>query len=340
MTGPAAAGEVTGPGVRGFHRNAGGVAFFDKPTDADLRAAVADRDGVTWIDLTVNRAEDARILAEVMHFHPLTIEDVVSDRHRPAKIDEHGEYIFVVVQAITAYTPGEELEAIEVDFYLGANYVVSCHRERVPAIDDFLERLRQDSALAKHSPDWIMHTLMDGIVDEFLPIVDAIDETIDLLESRVLEHADKEILQQILVVKRNSLRLRRVTTPQREILSRLSRGEFTSLVGRDTAIYFRDVYDHLIRIEYLVEALRDLADGALQTYLSVVSNRLNEIMKALTVGATIFLPLTLISGVYGMNFTHNQFPSFTSEWGFMFVVASMVVIAVALLAYFRIRRWI
>jgi magnesium transporter len=328
------------PHIRGFHRGGEGVSFFDGPTDQQIRSALEFPEGVTWIDLTIATEADARILAEVMHFHPLTIEDVISDRHRPAKVDDHGDYIFIVVQAITDYTPGEEVQPVEVDFYLGGNFVVSCHREPVPAIDDFLIRAGQDPALAGHTPDWILHALLDAMVDELLPTVDAIDETIDLLESQVLEHADKAQLQDILMVKRNSLRLRRVTTPQREILNRLSRGEFATLINPDSAIYFRDVYDHLIRIEYLVEALRDLADGALQTYLSVVSNRLNEIMKALTVGATIFLPLTLVSGIYGMNFTHNQFPSFTSEWGFLVVVASMVIIATGLLIFFRMRRWI
>ena len=171
-------------------------------------------------------------------------------------------------------------------------------------------------------------------------IVDALDETIDGLEERVLQRADGGIPQQIMMVRRNLLRVRRATLPQREIMNRLSRGEFPKLIRQEAAIYFRDIYDHLVRVEYLVESLRDLADGALNTYLSVVSNRLNEVMKVLTAAATVFLPLTLISGVYGMNFSHNQFPGFEEPWGFPVVAGTMVAIAVALLGYFRYRRWI
>ena len=123
-------------------------------------------------------------------------------------------------------------------------------------------------------------------------------------------------------------------------MSRLSRGEFPHLVGGDSAIYFRDVYDHLVRVEYLIESLRDLADGALQIYLSAVSNRLNEVMKVLTAAATIFLPLTLISGIYGMNFAENQFPGFKEPWGFAAVVGGMIAVSIAILAYFRLRRWV
>jgi magnesium transporter len=156
----------------------------------------------------------------------------------------------------------------------------------------------------------------------------------------VLKDGDRHILEQILIVKRSTLRLRRATSPQREILNRLARGEFPDLIAADCAIYYRDVYDHLVRVDYLVEAVRDLADGALQTYLSVVSNRLNEVMKVLTAAATLFLPLTVITGLYGMNFEDNQFPSFGASWGFGAVVAAMLLNSIVMLLYFRYRRWI
>jgi magnesium transporter len=182
--------------------------------------------------------------------------------------------------------------------------------------------------------------MLDSMIDEYLPIVDAVDDAIDLLEEQVLSRPQTHMLQKIMLVKRNALRLRRATTPLRDNMNRLARGEFPHLVSAEAAFYFRDVYDHLVRIEYLVEALRDLADGALQTYLSVVSNRLNEVMKILTVA---FVPLTigtLISGVYGMNLTNGFWPPSDSGWGFGAVVATIIVLAVLVLAYFRSRRWI
>jgi magnesium transporter len=210
----------------------------------------------------------------------------------------------------------------------------------VPSIDRFLNRDERCQQLMQRSADWVLHGLLDSLVDDYLPIVDALDETIDRLEAEVLAHAEQRLLQEILLAKRNSLRLRRATTPQRDIMTRLARNEFPKLIRPETSIYFRDIYDHLVRIEYLIEAVRDLSDSALQTYLSVVSNRLNEIMKVLTAGGAIFFPLTLISGIYGMNFTENQLPSFDWEWGFPFVTLMMILVALGLLYYFRRRGWI
>ena len=325
--------------LAGLYRSADGAIV--QVSDASLLpTAMADEKGLLWIDLLIRSDADAAVLEDVFHFHPLTIEDSTSHRVDPAKVDDHGDYLFIVVQALTDYTPDLELEAVEVDFYLGRNYVVSCHREPVPAIEHFMERCRRDNYILSHSADWLLHGLLDALVDEFLPIVDAVDDTIDRLEELVLHRPDTKLLGQIMMVKRNALRLRRATTPQRDIMNRLSRGEYPKLIGEETAIYYRDVYDHLVRIEYLVEALRDLADGALQTYLSVVSNRLNEVMKILTV---VFVPLTigtLISGIYGMNLTAGFWPPQDSDWGFAAVLAAIAVVALAAVAYFRYRRWI
>lgn len=323
----------------GWYRKDGRVAHLPNDEDA-IRAAIADPNGVLWIDLLITGEGDAHLLKDVFDFHPLTIEDSVSVRVDPAKIDAYRDYIFIVVQAMCEYHPNEELEPIEVDFYLGPNYVVSTHREPVPAIYHYLERFERCEHLMERSADWVLHGLLDALVDDYIPVVDAVDETIDRVETEVLEHASPHLLQQILIAKRNSLRLRRATAPQRDIMNRLSRGEFPELVHPETSIYFRDIYDHLVRVEYLVEAVRDLSDGALQTYLSVVSNRMNEVMKVLTAAATVFLPLTVITGVYGMNFDENQFPSFGFEWGFAIVIAFMFVNSLVMLAYFRYRRWI
>jgi len=322
-----------------FYRTGDG-ALVETADPAEFRRALEDPQALLWLDLFTRSEEDAAVLREVFHFHPLTIEDCLSPRLDPAKIDDHGEYLFVVVQALTTYHPDQELDAIEVDFYLGPNYVVSCHREPVPAIEQYRERCRRDDYILTHTADWLLHGLLDALVDEYLPIVDAVDDTIDRIEEKVLHRPETRLLQQIMMVKRNSLRLRRATTPQRDIMNRLSRGEYPKLIREETAIYYRDVYDHLVRIEYLVEALRDLADGALNTYLSVVSNRLNEVMKILTVA---FVPLTigtLMSGIYGMNLTSGFWPPADSGWGFGAVVGTMVFVALLALAYFRYRDWI
>jgi magnesium transporter len=325
--------------IRSLHRAADGTLTEGEGREF-VEQALAQPDGLLWVDFYIVSEADGKFLSEVFQFHPLTIEDCVSTVVDPAKVDDYGNYLFIVVQALSEYVPGHELKAVEVDFYLAPNYVVSCHRESVPAIERYMQRCIRDEHLLSRGADWLLHGLLDSLVDEFLPIVDAVDDTIDSVEEKVLDHPDTNDLRQIMTVKRNALRLRRATTPQRDIMNRLSRGEFPKLVRGETSIYFRDIYDHLVRIEYLVEALRDLADGALQTYLSVVSNRLNEVMKVLTAAAAIFIPLTLISGIYGMNFEDNQFPSFTAPWGFGATVGAMLVIAVSMLVYFRWRKWI
>lgn len=330
---------TTGTHITAFCR-AGNGALIQTSDPEAIRKALIEESGLVWVDLLIGPEDGAPLLSEIFRFHPLTIEDCVSPRLDPAKIDDHGGYIFIVVQALEAYVPDQELHAIEVDFYLGPNYVVSCHRQPVPAISQFQKRCARDDFILSHTADWLLHGLLDSLVDEFLPIVDAVDDTIDRLEELVLHRPDSKLLGQIMIVKRNALRLRRATTPQRDIMNRLSRGEYSKLISEGAAIYYRDVYDHLVRIEYLVEALRDLADGALQTYLSVISNRLNEVMKVLTVAVVPVTIGTLISGLYGMNLTAGFWPPSDSEWGFGAVAASMVAIAILALAYFRYRNWI
>jgi magnesium transporter len=308
--------------------------------DGVLREALADKEGLVWLDLTVQSEEDASVLRDVFAFHELTIEDCVSPRVDPARIDDYGDYLFLIVQAITGYEPDKELNPVEVDFYLGRNYVVSCHREPIPAIEQFRERCQRDERSLRRTPDWVLHGIVDAVVDEYLPIVDAVDETVDRLEEETLERPNAQLMRQIMLAKRNALRIRRATVPQRDIIQRLSRGEFADFIRPETALYYRDVFDHLVRIEYLIDAVRDLADGALNSYLSVVSNRLNEIVKVLTAAAAILLPLTLIAGIYGMNFEENQLPGFDDQWGFAAVIGFMIALAAGLLALFRWRNWI
>jgi magnesium transporter len=306
-----------------------------------VREALADRNALVWVDLTIESDQDAGILRDVFGFHELTIEDCVSPRIDPAKIDDYGDYIFVIVQAVTRYRFGEEIEPVEVDFYLGENYVVSCRRESVPAIDQYRQRCLRDESLLAQPADRLLHGLLDSIVDEYLPIVDKVDDDIDSLEGLILRKPETSLLQHIMTIKRNALRLRRATIPQRDIMNRLSRNEFPQLVRPEMAMYYRDIYDHLVRIEYLVEALRDLADGALNTYLSVVSNRLNEVMKVLTAATVIFLPGALIAGVYGTNFPEKHvWPPYSSTWGFAAVVAVIVGVIIVMLIYFRRRGWV
>jgi len=325
--------------LRGYYRGADGS--LTAVADAEgIRRALADTQGLLWLDLESPAPEEAAVLSDVFEFHPLTIEDCLASRFDPPKIDDYGRYLFVVAHGVEEYVPGRELEPAELDLYLAANYVVSSHLAPMAAVGRLLERCQQGGPVLNHDAGFLLHTLLDGLVDDMLPVVDELDETVDRLEEQVLADPQRSTLQEILLVRRNSMRLRRFTTAEREIANRLSRGEFSALVREEAHIYFRDVYDHLVRIEYLVESVRDLADGALNTYLSVISNRLNEVMKVLTAAAAIFLPLALIPAVYGTNFSRNTWPPWDEPWGFGVMVGAMVALGGALAFFFRRRGWI
>ena len=185
--------------------------------------------------------------------------------------------------------------------------------------------------------DFLAHTILDSLVDLLLPAVEELDDTLDELESLILERPEKQHLAHVLLLKRNTLRLRRTILPQRDLVNRLSRGEF-DLIGKDALIFYRDIYDHIVRVEEMLEGLRDLADSALNSYLSAVNNRMNEVMKTLSVVAAIFLPLTLIASTYGTNLDYSIF-GLTFEYGFLLLLTAMAAVALGLVAYFHSRGW-
>ncbi len=295
-----------------------------------------------WADLDTSAdthgAEE--VLAGVFRFHPLTIEDALTPEPNPPKLDEHDEYIFIVFHALAGYEPFGDVATQEVCLYLGPHYVVSCHHGPLESLEAIRQRCLEDGLPLRRGAEWLLHAILDRLVDEYLPCIDAMEESLDRLEAEALEGRAAGLLERVLRLRGNALRLRRLTVPQRELLARLSRPDFPHLVRPEAHIYFRDIYDHLVRTEYLIEALRDLTDSALNTYLTVVSNRLNEVMKVLTAVATIFLPLTLISGIYGMNFAQRVWPPFESGWGFPAVVGVMAALGLAMVVFFRRRRWL
>jgi len=274
----------------------------------------------------------------VFAFHPLAIDDCYNERVDTPKIDDYGAYLFIVAQSVGYASRTERLQLAEVDVFLGPNYVVSVRVKPVAAVDELYARARESSHLMARGADFLAHTILDSLVDLLLPAVEEMDEQIDELEQRILDRPDKSLLPDVLLLKRNTLRLRRSILPQRDMVNRLSRGEFGALIGRDALIFYRDVYDHIVRVEEMLEGLRDLADGALSSYLSAVNNRMNEVMKVLSVVAVIFLPLTLIASIYGTNLEYSPF-GLDLKAGFFLMLAVMLVIAGGLVLYFRRRGW-
>ncbi len=294
--------------------------------------------GFLWVSL--EHATDAEIdlvLRDIFQFHPLAIEDCQSLGYQTAKIDDYSDYIFIISHAINPNETDDTLETLELDFFLGKNYLVTCYTDDfMPPIANTWKLIHKDYRLSKNGPDFLCHTIMDALVDDYMPLIDKMESDVEWLEDSVLEKPKTETLQRLLSLKHNIMSLRRIIAPQREVMNRLSRNEF-SQINRQSLIYFRDIYDHLVRIQDLTDIIRDIVSGSLDIYLNSTSLRLNEIMKALTIVSTVFLPLSFITGAFGMNFQY--IPGASAKLGFYIMGLILVILGIGMLLYFRKRRW-
>jgi len=298
---------------------------------------LATGEGLLWLDIEDVTNEDAGLLSNVFRFHPLAVADCVSKNIHPPKIDDFEDYLFIIVHGINYHIESDVVETTELALFLGKNYVVTIHDVPMRSVSSMLDRVRKDGRLMSRGTDFLAHDLIDALVDNIMPTIEEMDEKNDQLEAEALHEPKRETLMSIMQLKRSILALTRVILPQREIVNRLSRGEYT-LIGERAQIYYRNIYDHLVRIEMLTLGLRDMTESVLSTYLSSVSNRMNEVMKVLTLIATIFIPLTFIAGIYGMNFANM----WELEWryGYFGILIIMAVIGISLVFYFRRRKWL
>lgn len=312
---------------------------------------------VLWVDLeNPNEQEEETLLINFFLFHHLAVEDCQRERIKPKagdhypKVEDYYDYLYVIFNPVE---PPVELSAelehsderyVSVQFptrqmnaFLGKNFLVTHHYEFSPAIRYVKELCIKNPMMLQRGPDYLFHIIIDGIVDNYTPVIDYFDARLDELEAGIFEDFQAIMLSKILELKKGIVRLRRVTTYQREILNRLSRGEFT-LISNEEMIYYRNVYDHLVRITDLVESYRENVSGLLEAYLSVNSNRMNQVMKVLTVISTIFLPLTFISSIYGMNF--HFMPELEWKYGYEFIWLIIVLIGLSMMMYFRRKGWL
>jgi magnesium transporter len=293
---------------------------------------------VIWVDMEEPTLEDDQVLLDVFNFHSLTVEDSRGTRHHP-KIEEFPDYIYFIFHGVRADTSSERFNTIELDGYMGKNFIVTYHHEMFRSINLVKQRVRSSPITCQRGATYLLYQILDQIVDFYMPVMEDFDEAITELEDNIFNMKVKgnEVLENILLLKRSVLRLRRISSKQQEVLLRMSRGEF-ALIEQQMLPFFRDIYDHLVRVTDLAENYRDLLSGTLDAYLSVVSNRMNEIMKVLTIFSAIMLPLTFIAGVYGMNF--DNMPELHSRYGYYAVVVVMLLVAIGMLFYFRRKGWI
>jgi magnesium transporter len=325
------AADRTGPSVcYVVHDQGSGEIHFDRDTVERLLAG----GDFFWLDLDQPTEEDFLILRDVFEFHPLAIEDSEQFDQR-AKLDEYDDFIFIVVYGAA---PDED-RLVEVHCFFSERFLITVHRDDCAAFAEIRRRYQRREKKIEQ-PSLLLYRVVDGLVDSFFPVLAAFDDRIDELEDAIFLKADDRQLQEIFQMKRLLVVMRKAVSPQRDTFARLMGGiaQLPGLTGEDER-YFRDIYDHLIRISDLIDSYRDLLTGAMDVYLSTVSNRLNSVMKQLTIIATIFLPLSWLTGFFGQNF--GFMVSHIGTWGTFIglgVVSELLVLA-ALLLFFKRRGW-
>ena len=305
--------------------------------EEQIKIVFESKQGLLWVDIAETTEEDGKFLERIFGFHHLTIEDCVSPQIHAPKIDDFGDYIFIVVHGINHMAESEIVETAELAIFLGSHFMVSNHRLPLYSVGGIKHLVEDDGRPLRRGADFLTHALLDALIDNILPTIDKMSEVAEEIEEEVIRNPQQVTLEAILKLKRSTLRVHRVIAPQREVLNRLSRGEFP-VVKEEAQIFYRDIYDRLVRIEDLTQNMRDRADNALTIYLSSVANRQNETMKVLAIVAVIFLPLTLLAGIYGMNFKYM--PELEWKLGYFAVLGLIGTVITGAIWWFWVSRWI
>lgn len=314
----------------------GGVESALKP--ARLVEAVREG-GQLWVDIDASDRAQHALLEKIFGFHQLAIEDTLSPKTR-VKLEEYGSYLFIVLRSVRFDHKTDDpydIETINLYCFLGTNYLVTVHSAPVHAVDELKHRLERNPDLMARRVEMILHGVMDHVVDEFLPLVDQVDALVDGVEERLFEQYDEAAIKDIFAVKRLVVQLRRYLGPLREVLNIITNRPHTCIQAT-AQVYFRDVYDHTLRIVESLDSVRDLVSSVMETFLTQQSNRMNRQMKGLNVVATLSLPLVAISGFFGMNFSNIPFAQ--SPWAFEIAIGLMLVIASVLYWFIKRQEWL
>lgn len=301
---------------------------------------VSSSDGNIWVDFQDTTEQEFDILRNVFKFHPLSIEDCILPQERP-KVDVFSDYLFIITHSIFYYKekdPKEGMSNRELNIFLGKNFLVTLHNERVKAITVMQERLKTSSVMMGSGPDLLLHSIFNLLIENYFLTLDELEDHMDTLEDKIfLGKFDNALLNEIFIAKKNVLYLRKFLSPQRELMSQLMHRDLP-FIHADTRIYFRDAANNLVRVHELIESYRDFLTSLMEAYLSLISNRLNDIMKTLTIIATLMMPLTLITSFYGMNL---EIPEF--KWGifgYLFVLSIISLVTVSMVIYFRKKKFL
>ncbi len=326
--------------IRSLYRCADGQIRTNL-TAEELLAARSDAQGLLWVDFNCAPADACEpILRDVFGFHPLAIDDALKETH-VARVDDWEQYLYLVLHTVELEEKYPlELRSLELDVFLGTNYLVTHHERTMGAVDDIWHRWQSNERGLRSGPGRLLYELADQLVAAYLPVIDRMDDLVDHIEQQMFDHPQPQILEDLFRLRRAVVDMRRTIAPEREVLNRLARDDF-AVIDRRLRIYFRDVYDHLVRLHETCESLRDLAGGALEVYLSVVNNRLNDVMKTLTIITTLFMPISFLSGFFGMNFFQPAQPlvAWTGMPALVATLAVMVLLPLGMFMWVRRRGW-
>jgi magnesium transporter len=286
-----------------------------------------------WADVTDPSKPDLESLAKAFQIHQLTLEDVSKTGNR-VKLEQFKEYTFIITYGMESGKKGPS--SFQMNFILGRNFLITVHKERIQSFDSLKLDRKALAHLLSRGPDLLLHKLMDVETDFYFPVLDEIEDQIDELEEEVYRNVDRKVLARLFRLKRDLLGIKKHVAPQKEVVLMLTQKSFP-FISDEASAYFRDIYDHTIRINESIEDYREILSNTLEVHISLVSNRMNEVMKALTIVATIMLPLTVLTGIYGMNL---NIPESNFQDMYYFVLLLMAIIAIGMTFYFKRKRWI
>lgn len=326
--------------IRILYRQPDGTVRADL-TAQDLAAALKEPQGLLWVDLVEEPLEACkRVLCDVFDFHPLAVDDALDETHTP-KVDDWEAYLYLVLHAVVLnHLESEELDTLELDIFLGPNYLVTYQSRAIGVVSGVWETAQRDTRWLHRGATYLFYALSDALVADYMKTIEALDEQIDTVEDQTFNNPAPALLERIFTLKRTLLRLRRILGPQREVFNKLARDNYAT-VAESYQIYFRDVYDHLVRLYDISDTMRDLIAGVMDMYLSVVNNRMNDVMKALTIITTLFMPLSFLVGFFGMNFFQPATPllAWTDKLAFGLTLAVMVLAPLGMYWWMRKRSW-
>ncbi|MBI4343890.1 MAG: magnesium/cobalt transporter CorA [Candidatus Omnitrophica bacterium] len=301
---------------------------------ARLRKALEDEGCLLWVDIEGPEDAEVELLLEVFDLHPLTVEDCIMPNARP-KVDEFEHYLFVVLQGLVRVDG--KLKTAELDVCLGRNFLITVRSERIRSVEDVCARVEKKSPIITRGADFLFYALTDALIDSYFPILEGVEARVDELETKLLADSTEQQVHQILGVYHELMALRRTLAPHREVISRLNRGDMP-FIRPANAAYFRDIYDHVLRMSDLVDSCREVTTMSLEAYATLVSNRLNGIMKTMTAFATLAMPLIIVTGIFGMNF--GEHPELGPRMLYHWFSLGLVGMIPVMLLYFWKYKWL